>query len=568
MKMNKPLATVSLAIALLGAGAAMALAAAADLDPAFGVGGTTATPFGPNSEKALAVAIQPDGKIVAAGETFNGFDYDIAVARFNADGILDTSFSGDGKVVITIGTASEWARGVALQPDGKIVLAGEADMGANNDFTLVRLDPNGSLDTTFSDDGKATTAIGGADDGANAVTLLPDGRILAAGYMFNGANNDFAIARYTADGSLDTSFDGDGKMSTSVGTTADKGNAAVLQPDGKVVVAGQSRVAGIDRFGLIRVDSDGSLDPSFDVDGRLTTAIGGVDDLANALTIQPDGKIIAAGYGRNGGDDDFAFARYNADGSLDSGFDGDGKRFVTVVGPSGDYAYGVHVQSNGKILASGNSYGSNYDTSAARLNPDGSLDAEFDGDGVLILSINSDSDSAYASAIQPDGKIVLAGESRIGGAYDFSVVRLIGDPPPTPATPASPATPAATITSPSKSKLPRKKLKRFAGSAGPAGQVAKVEIGLLQVNNKLRKRGYCRWLKSNKAAFRKVRDRTKKCDGPRFLKATGTDSWSFRLKRAPAKGSYKLFVRVTLVDGSAHTTYSAAQGNLRAFRLT
>src|SRR5262249_13706627 len=149
--------------------------------------------------------------------------------------------------------------------------------------------------------------------------IQADGRIVVAGYAWNGANDDFALARYNADGSLDTSFDGDGKVTTAVGTGDDQGYSVAIQADGRILVAGYTWNGAHYDFALARYNSDGSLDTSFDGDGRLTTAIGTDDGQAYSVAIQADGRIVVAGSSANA---DFALARYNADGSLDASFDG------------------------------------------------------------------------------------------------------------------------------------------------------------------------------------------------------------------------------------------------------
>src|SRR5581483_7111003 len=169
-----------------------------------------------------------------------------------------------GKVTTPIGSGTDVAQAVALQPDGKIVAAGNSISGFTDRFALGRDNPNGSLDTSFDGDGKLTTAIGGSDDVAFAVALQPDGKIVAAGQSFNGSNDDFALARYNANGSLDTSFDGDGKQTTAFGSGNDDAYAVAIQPDGKIVAAGYGLVGSVSEFALARYNPDGSLDSSFD----------------------------------------------------------------------------------------------------------------------------------------------------------------------------------------------------------------------------------------------------------------------------------------------------------------
>ena len=170
----------------------------------------------------------------------NGSNYDFALVRYNSDGSLDTTFSGDGKLTTAIGSGNDYGYSVTVQADGKILVAGASHNGSNDDFALVRYNTDGSLDTTFAGDGKLTTAIGSSDDYGRSVTLQADGKILVAGYSANGSNDDFALVRYNTDGTLDTTFSGDGKLTTAIGASHDEGYSVTVQADGKILVAGYS----------------------------------------------------------------------------------------------------------------------------------------------------------------------------------------------------------------------------------------------------------------------------------------------------------------------------------------
>ena len=179
-----------------GGGASVTTPTSGSLDTTFNTTGKVTTAIGAINDSALAVAIQSDGKIVAAGYSYNGANYDFALVRYNTDGSLDTTFNTTGKVTTAIGASNDSAYVIAIQSDGKIVAAGYSDNGANYDFALVRYNTDGSLDTTFNTTGKVTTAIGASNDYAYAVAIQSDGKIVAAGYSYNGANDDFALVRY------------------------------------------------------------------------------------------------------------------------------------------------------------------------------------------------------------------------------------------------------------------------------------------------------------------------------------------------------------------------------------
>ncbi len=400
--------------------------------PVFGSNfqGIVTTDFGGDVGAAgYSVAVQADGKLVVAGGSNSGF----ALVRYHANGSLDSSFSGDGKLTTAIGFNYDVGNSVAVQADGKILVAGESDNGVNRDFALVRYNTDGSLDSSFSGDGKLTTPIGSYDDNGQSITVQTDGKILVAGESWNGSRNEFALARYNLNGSLDNSFSSDGKLTTTIGSSGDHGQSVTVQSDGKILVAGESWSGSRSEFALVRYNSDGSLDSSFSNDGKLTTAIGSSDDHGQSVTVQADGKILVAGYSSNGNNSDFALARYNSDGSLDSSFSGDGK-LTTAIGSSYDASRSVIVQADGKILVAGLSVNGGYSNFAlVRYNPDGSLDSSFLRNGKLTTDFGGD-DVGYSVTIQKDGLIAVAGTSNDNFALvrynpDGSLATHSGNPP-------------------------------------------------------------------------------------------------------------------------------------------
>ena len=329
-----------------------------------------------------------------------GADDDFAVARYNPNGTLDTTFSGDGKQTTDFG-GYEQANAVAIQSNGKIVVVGYS---ANNSttqgaaFALARYNPNGSLDTSFSGDGKQ--AIGSDFDSATAVAIQANGKIVAVGICcgYHGGE-DFAIARFNLNGSLDPTF---GFQTTSF-RDSNGANAVAIQPNGKIVVAGDT-TSDIFRapynYALARYNTNGTLDPSFSGDGKQATSIRGQ---ANGVAIQSSGKIVVVG--------NATIARYNTNGSRDTSFAGDG---------SADFSGGanaVAIQANGRIVVVGGG-------TIARYNTNGSRDTSFSGDG------SADFDGgANGVALQANGRIVVAGiASGPGGPSDtvFALARYLG----------------------------------------------------------------------------------------------------------------------------------------------
>jgi uncharacterized delta-60 repeat protein len=396
--------------------------AAGTLDPLFSIDGRLTTGFGPSGDFGYSVAVQSDWKIVVAGRMDSGFlDSDFALARYNADGTLDTSFDGDGKLTTVFGPSYDTASRVALQSDGKIVVSGYSEVsGSGDDFALARYNADGTLDTSFDGDGKLTTAFVGASvDRGYSMAVQSDGKIIVAGR----SNSDFALARYNANGTLDTSFDGDGKVTTDFGAL-DDGLSVAVQSDGKIVVAGYSDSTTSADFAIARYNVDGTLDTSFSSDGKLTTDFGTRFDYGRSVAVQSDGKIVVAG----NSDNSIAMARYNANGTLDTSFDGDGK-LTTNFGGASVMATSVVVQSDGKIVVAGSSsIGTNTDFAVARYNANGSLDTSFDGDGRLTTDFGSYLDQGIDVAVQSDGKIVVVGAMNNGADEDFAVARYVGDP--------------------------------------------------------------------------------------------------------------------------------------------
>jgi uncharacterized delta-60 repeat protein len=365
------------------------------------------------SDLGRDVAVQVDGKIVIVGTCSNPLNFDFCIARFGPNGDLDTSFDDDGIVTTSITTEDEaWA--VALLPDGKIVVAGSSRSTSNWDFAVVRYNPDGSIDTSFDGDGKVLTPVGNSEDFAYAIAVQPDGKILVAGARYQAASlqRRFSIVRYNADGSLDNSFGENGRVATFVGSGIGQVQALALEPQGKIVAAGFANTNRNDDYCLVRYNADGSLDGSFGMKGIVLTDITDAPSIDRvwAITAGTEGKITAAGEAAPpGGTPDFALVRYNSDGSLDNSFETDGK-VVTQVGAAGDIARSVAMANGGKIVAGGQcELGSAKAFCMVRYDPDGSLDATFDGDGKVITTVTPGGAELYKVMVQADGKILVGG---------------------------------------------------------------------------------------------------------------------------------------------------------------
>jgi len=459
-------------------------------DLLFGQYGKVRTDFFGYADGAYAVAVQADGNLVVAGSANSASSSEFALARYNPSGELDTTFNRTGGFDVP-GTAV--ARAVTIQPDGKIVVAGESgnDLSVKkSNFSLVRYRADGSLDADFGFHGAVRTDFAGDRDVARDVVIQPDGKILVAGNTLadNGTNSNFAVARYAGDGRLDIGFGLDGLVTTDLGGSADQAEGIAWQSDGKAVVVGTTNVGGTLDIALVRYLSNGQPDASFGTGGMVVSDLGGgYDDAGYDVAIQADGKILVAGVTGPNANRDFALVRYNANGTLDTGF-GTGGLLTTDFGGTLDSGNALAIQSDGKIVVVGktnvNFATTNEDFALARFHPDGTLDATFGTGGKVITDFGSAADAAHAVAIfgttrivvagrasngsfglasylpdgtletrfgsggkatakfgsgsetaydvalQADGKIVMAGEAKLGGKSAFGVARyLVGDPP-------------------------------------------------------------------------------------------------------------------------------------------
>lgn len=400
-------------------------AAAGTLDLTFDADGKVTTDFG-SYDNANAVAIQPDGRIVAAGSIDLGDGSEMGLVRYNPDGSLDQSFGAGGKVVTVLGERGSEAHAIALQPDGRIVAAGVAYTGEEGtDFAVVRYNPNGTLDASFGSGGKVITDTGESDR-AQAVVIQSDGRIVAAGATTGTDASDYVVVRYNSNGSLDTTFDADGIATTDFAGHGDEIKGIAPHGDGLVAAGSATLGPATFRFALARYKMDGSLDPAFGTGGKATADFSGSGSGASAVAVVPGGLIIAAGIvvAPDATRINFALARFQANGSLDNSF-GTGGKVVTDFSAKDDIATAMALQKDGRILVAGyqvSTVMSNNnarrermearDFLLARYNANGSLDTGFGAGGSVVTDFSGRLDEAYAIALQTDGSIVAAGLTR------------------------------------------------------------------------------------------------------------------------------------------------------------
>lgn len=400
-------------------------------DNSFGQNGIVTTVVGtPTISYAEDVAVQPDGKIVVCGYTslapgISG----MAIVRYNPNGTPDNSFGVGGKVTNSIGGVNSSARGLAIQPDGKIIVSGFAKIGDNYIIALARYKPNGTPDNSFDTDGILTTFIGSGNSVANDIALQSDGKIVIAGYSITGGNKAvMTVVRYKTDGTLDNTFSGDGIATQAVGQAESLAYALAIQPDGKIVVTGETSDDFNDYdFVTLRFKTDGTPDNSFSGDGIAVKDVGPKGDAGYAVLVQPNGRIVVAGWTETAEEKtNIALLRYKTDGTLDASFDGDGI-VSTTLGQGIDACQAAVLQPDGKIVVGGkSSNGTNLDFALVRYLPDGTLDDTFDEDGKVTTAIGTSEEWIESLCLQPDGKIVAAGYTQTGGNASIAVVRYLG----------------------------------------------------------------------------------------------------------------------------------------------
>ena len=419
------------AAALIVAFVGTATATPGQLDPTFGSAGTglVRTDITLKGDTGYGEAIQSDDKVVVVGIAGSGGANPMfGVARYNANGTPDTTFSGDGRLATDFSPKVDQAISVAIQADGKIVVAGGSNMNGTNHnsrFALARYNTNGTLDTTFSGDGKVTTDLTARQDEVSGVAIQADGKIVAAGRANNYSNfGRFALARYNSNGTLDTSFSGDGKVMTGFpggwngGWSAGWGGVQI-QADGKIVQGGdmvQSFSPYRSAFALARFNTDGTLDTSFSADGKVTADFTGGGDFISGLAIDGSGNIVAAGEANDTARDSrAALARYTSAGVLDTTFNGTGK-VMTNYGPFRDGAYGVAIDGSGNIVTGGMVGGGGFNPrfAVSRYLSTGALDSTFGTGGKVFTDFGSKTDWADMVAIQSTGRIVAAGTAGQG----------------------------------------------------------------------------------------------------------------------------------------------------------
>lgn len=400
------------------------------LDVSFGTGGIVTTSLLTGYNNAEAIAVQPDGKIVVAGNVGPSNSYDVGVVRYNEDGSLDPTFGLGGLAVIEASIYMDFAMDIALQPDGKILLAGRIFNGSagSSSSLLIRLLPNGELDNNFGTGGIVNPQFGGTDNNAEAIALQQDGKILIGGHH----NDRFAVMRFNTDGSFDNTFGNAGLAKATVGISMCYINDIALQKDGKIIAAGMGfNELSNYGFAVARFNTDGSLDIDFADLGTKIFNIGDGNDFILDVEIQSNDKIVLGGHTWLANQPilqhDLAVVRLNVDGSIDLTFGNNGSTITNIV-YGGNYGTAMVLQTDDKIILNSN-IATQFaeDVAILRYTADGILDNTFGTNGITTLDVAGRADYCEGLALQPDGKIVTTGSTYTASASEFLVIRCDND---------------------------------------------------------------------------------------------------------------------------------------------
>ena len=398
-----------------------------ELDPSFAASGIAVADLGSDDETVVAAALAPGGRIVVAGDLPGTIGRDLVVAAFTPTGGSDTAFATTGRVTADFG-GDERASAVAVDEDGSVIVVGTRLKDGQQELVLALYRPDGTLDTSFNGNGRRVLAFSDTADNLGAgVAFDLEGRIVVAGTRTTAAGSAFAVARLRRDGALDTSFNGNGKRFVDFGLSngvSAVGAGVAIADDGRIVVAGTRSGASGNDFAIARIDRDGALDETFNGSGKVAEDFGG-SDVASAVTIRPDGAIAVAGTRTTASGTDFAVTVRRGDGSADLGFKGNGKATTDFGG--NETAFAIAAQADGKLVVVGVRDSANgKDFAVARYLVDGASDPALDGDGKLRVDLATGSDDvATGVAVQPDGRLVVAGTSTSGGSVDAGIVRLL-----------------------------------------------------------------------------------------------------------------------------------------------
>jgi uncharacterized delta-60 repeat protein len=389
-----------------------------NIDTSFGAGGKVITDFSSNTDLIFDIKVQTDSKIVVAGYSTNSSYEDFSIARYNSNGSPDVTFGTGGKVISSFSPYNDRALQLVILPGSKMLVAGfAANPPYGNDFLIARFNSNGSLDSTFGINGKVMTDFSGSDDQCDALAIQMDGKIIAGGKTQMGTDEYNILVRFNNNGNIDSTFGTNGKIYHSIGYNYNK---VQIKPDGKIIA---SNITGVG-FPVVlnQFNSNGVIDSTFGTYGEITNSMIKVN---RTMALRPDGKILIAGEATlSGGCTQFSVACYHPNGSVDTGFGTAGITY-TDFPPYCSVPYTMILQPDGKFLLAGTVFipGSYNNFALVRYLSNGNVDSTFGSSGRVTTIISNFDDKAVTAAIQPDGKILVAGYSQISSSIDFAIVR-------------------------------------------------------------------------------------------------------------------------------------------------
>ena len=417
------------------------------LDTTFGTGGkVTSSVTGSSVDVGNAMAIASDGSIFVAGST--GTSLDFVIAKYTSSGQLDTSFGTTGFSVVDIGSAYDSASSITVLPSNSILIGGTTGSGSSENFALIKLLSNGTLDTSFGTSGKVTTNFTGNNrDSSQGMAISRNGEIYLSGLVSTAGAIDFGVAKYTALGALDQTFSGDGLLTIDVPNSngvsdTDDAHAIALHPDGSIILGGYYDGTPVVST-LVKISASGVLDSTFDQDGKVSTDFfSGYSEQINAIAVSLSGDIYVAGDGYNpdGSNTNFFVGKYTSTGALDLTFSSDGKAYADFFGGT-DVATSVAVLADGTVLAGGTitATDTRNDFGLVKFTAAGLVDTSFGTNGKVTTSFSIGHDVATAMGITLSGSIILGGYSgySAGISGDFAVVKYSGSTPVTSTTSTS-----------------------------------------------------------------------------------------------------------------------------------
>ncbi|MFN8287394.1 MAG: T9SS type A sorting domain-containing protein [Chitinophagales bacterium] len=394
------------------------------LDLSFDLDGKVTSDFTSNAELAYTMKILNNGRVLVAGQAKPGANFDVVLVAYTPSGKVDSTFGVNGKTFTDLGN-NELAMDMLLQPDGKILLIGNTTTANNSNgkWMVSRYSSSGFPDSSFGTNGSVTLDFNPAMvERANAGALQADGKLLVIGYSAMQGYNT-TLARFTTTGSLDSTFGINGVLVYSLGPFEDYGADIEIQNDGKYVVGGYRMYGGGYNFALARLYPGGTTDSTFGINGFVETDFGFNDDDAISAIYLHGNKITAVGSSGYNGDTDPAIARYSSNGIPDSSFGINGK-LTTPVGAGYGHLTSAVIQPDGKLLTTGYARNTlNDDFILLRYNADGTLDNGFNSTGLVTTAFFSSEDQAHSIQLQPDGKAVVAGATFNGASSDIALAR-------------------------------------------------------------------------------------------------------------------------------------------------